>query len=153
MRTLLLSLCITSLVSFGLYGQSIDLEDMCSNYEHATTDKDLCKTMLEAMEQNKEYPVYLAYLGGLQSIWANHVRNPITKLKTFNKGKENLEKAFLMDSDNIEIRFIRWSVQKNAPKFLGYYQQIEEDEKFIKDNKHKIQSESLKQLVHKSHIE
>jgi len=152
-KTLFLSLCIGSLVCFGLYGQSIDLEYIRLNYEHATTDKELCRKMIEEMQRNKEHPVYLAYLGGLQSIWANHVGNPITKLKTFNKGKKNLEKAVPMDSENIEIRFIRWSVQKNAPRFLGYYQQIEEDKKFISDKKHKIQSESLKQLVQKSYVE
>lgn len=153
MRTLLLSLCFSAIISFGLHGQSIDLEYIRSNYEHASTDKTLCKKMMEGMEANNKNPVFLAYLGGLQSIWANHVWSPMAKYKTFNKGKNNIEKAVEMAPDNIEIRVIRWSVQHNAPRFLGYHQEIENDKQFINDNKHEIQSESLKQLLHKLEIE
>ena len=77
----------------------------------------------------------------------------MAKYKTFNKGKNNIEQAVEMAPDNIEIRVIRWSVQHNAPRFLGYHQEIENDKQFINDNKHEIQSESLKQLLHKLEIE
>ena len=63
MRTLLLSLCFSAIISFGLHGQSIDLEYIRSNYEHASTDKTLCKKMMEGMEANNKNPVFFSLFG------------------------------------------------------------------------------------------
>jgi hypothetical protein len=82
----------------------------------------------------------MGYLGGLQTIWANHVFNPINKLKTFKEGKINIEKAIKLDPDNVELRFIRLSIQKNAPSFLGYNSNINSDKEFIKSNQKTISS-------------
>ncbi len=37
--------------------------------------------------------INLAYLGGLLTIWANHLSNPISKLDTFKRDRNNIEKA------------------------------------------------------------
>ena len=129
--------------------QPMDLEYLRLNYGKAVTDKQLCSRLIEELKNKMENPVYLAYLGGFQTIWANHTMNPISKLQTFNKGKKNLEKAVEKDSNDIEIRFIRLSVQKNAPKFLGYYHHIETDEAFIKKHKYAVTSPSLLELINK----
>ena len=130
-----------------IQAQRIDLNFIRLNYGKAVSDKKLCHRMITELQTEKNTPVLLAYLGGLQTIWANHTINPISKLSTFNKGKKNLEKAVEMASEDIEIRFVRLSVQKNAPKFLGYHQQVEVDEVFIEKYKHTITSASLLQLI------
>ncbi|MGO3183237.1 MAG: hypothetical protein ACTIJ9_10425 [Aequorivita sp.] len=140
------------LISFGpidLKGQSIDLEYLRLNYENAVGNKELCHALIEALEIKKGEPVYLAYLSGLQTLWANHIINPIVKLGTFKKGRMNLERAVEMAPNNLEIRFIRLSVQKNAPRFLGYYENIETDEEFIKLHQQNISSVSLQRLINK----
>jgi hypothetical protein len=91
--------------------------------------------------------VMTAYLGGLQAIWANHVNNPISKLNTFTKGKKNIELALKKDSNNVEIRYIRLSIQKNTPAFLGYQSEIKMDQQFIEKNKHKVTSPTLKKNI------
>lgn len=48
----------------------------------------------------------MAYLGGLQTIWANHVFSPISKLNTFKEGKKNIEQAIKKEPENVELRFI-----------------------------------------------
>lgn len=142
-------LFIVCFIQMSLSAKSIDLDYLRKNYDKAVSDKELCSSMIEELKAERDNTIYLAYLGGLQTIWANHTMNPISKLRTFNEGKENLEKAVEMASDNIEIRFIRLSVQKNAPTFLGYYHQIETDEAFINKYKHSVKSATLLQLINK----
>ncbi|MBX2967581.1 MAG: hypothetical protein KF845_15675 [Cyclobacteriaceae bacterium] len=126
---------------------AMGLDYIRENYDKAVSDKNLCKTMIEELKPKQNNTVYLAYLGGLQTIWANHTINPISKLNTFNEGKKNIEKAVNDEPNNIEIRFVRLSVQKNTPSFLGYNHQIKEDEHFLKNNRHHVVSPVLLKLI------
>lgn len=124
------------------------LDKVRTNYNKLAADKALCKKMILALEETKDNSAtHLGYLGGLQTIWANHVFSPISKLNTFNKGKKNLEQAIKKEPKNVELRFIRLSVQKNAPSFLGYYSNIKEDMQFIKNNRSGIKSEILNKHI------
>ena len=131
---------------FSAINYGMDLEYIRNHYQQAVSDKKMCEAMITELEKNSKNSVHLAYLGGLQSIWANHVGNPFSKLSTFKRGKTNIEKAVNSDSDNVEIRLIRLSVQKNCPAFLGYSKNIKEDEQFIIKHKEKINSSGLIQL-------
>lgn len=118
------------------------------NYTKAADDKSLCKTMISELEQMKNISTPgLAYLGAFQTIWAKHTYNPLSKLATFERGKKNIEMACENEPTNVEVRFIRLSVQKNAPAFLGYRANIKEDEEFLRKNRPQIQSEILQKNV------
>jgi hypothetical protein len=131
---------------------ALDLEYIRKNYSNAVNDEDLCRSFIDKLSKNAETNVHLAYLGAFQTIWANHVFNPASKLSTFNKGRSAIETALMKEPDNIEIRFIRFSVQKNCPSLLGYSSNIAADKKFLTDNLAKITSAQLKKMV-KSLIE
>ena len=104
--------------------------------------------MIEELELSKEKSVIaLAYLGGYQTIWANHVFNPLSKLATFKKGKNNIELAISKEPENVEIRYIRFSVQKNAPSFLGYNNNLKEDRDFLVKNKKNINSDFVQKNI------
>lgn len=90
----------------------IDLDYVRNNYNKAVANKNLCARMIEDLKPVKSEPLYLAYLGGLQAIWANHVVNPIAKLNTFREGRKNIEIAVLKEPNNVEVRFIRFSIKK-----------------------------------------
>ena len=112
----------------------LDLNSVRSGYAKAVDNKNVCSEMIRDLKPIQDNNVYLAYLGGYQTIWASHLFNPFLKLKTFNEGKKNIERAVNNDSQNTEIRLVRLSVQKNAPSFLRYESEIEEDETFIRKN-------------------
>lgn len=133
------------LLAYQLSAQTI--EEYRKNYMLATTDKDVCEAMIKQLTNHKNQPLHIAYLGAYQSIWANHVINPISKLSTFKKGKTNLENAISQDNNNIEIRFLRYSIQKNVPKFLNYYQALQADRIYILKNKNLVVDNSLKELI------
>ncbi|GGF67318.1 hypothetical protein [Wenyingzhuangia marina] len=65
---------------------------------------------------------------------AEFVWSPMQKLANFKKGKKMLESFIKEHPDNIEARYIRWLTQKKAPSFLGYHDNIKEDDEFIKKN-------------------
>lgn len=140
---ILLSLCIVC----SFKSSKIDLDYIRTHYEQAVSNKEICTAMIAGLEKPKLNNIELAYLGALQTIWANHTINPLSKLKTFDKGKTNIEQAVNSEKDNIEIRFVRLSIQKNCPKFLGYSSSVTEDEKYIKSHIDKIQHEGLKKMV------
>lgn len=117
------------------------------NYSKAVTDKTLCADMIKELETIKNEPIFLGYLGGLQIIWAKHVINPFRKLKTFKKGKTNLEKAIFIEPYNAELRLIRITIQKNTPQFLNYNANTIEDEIFIKKNRKTIKSPILQNHI------
>lgn len=126
----------------------IAVEDVRSNYSKVVSNRALCERMIgELMESKNNSATHLGYLGGLQTIWANHVFSPISKLKTFREGKKNIEKAIKKEPENVELRFIRLSVQKNAPSFLGYKSNINEDSAFIKENSLQIRSQILLKMI------
>ena len=64
-------------------------------------------------------------------IMAKHVRNPISKMTWFNKGKKMLEAAIKADEKDVELRCLRFGIQSNVPSFLNYKENINKDKKFI----------------------
>ncbi|HTO14373.1 MAG TPA: hypothetical protein VLZ83_01310 [Edaphocola sp.] len=148
-----LGLMVSSFILLTSFNYS-DLEVVRSNYNKLVSDKVMCEKMIDELVKTKEQsPVYLAYLGAAQTIWANHVFSPINKLNTFKKGRENIEKAIGRSPNNVEIRFIRLSVQKNAPSFLGYKSNIQQDTEFIEKYRDEIHSaillKNIKLLINK----
>lgn len=147
MIKLIATLSLFCLIQTHLFG--MDLEYVRANYDKAVTNKKLCRQLIEDLEKAEKSSLFLAYLGGLQTIWANHVFSPISKLNTFNQGKKNIEKAIASDKDNAEIRFIRLSVQKNAPSFLGYNSMIKTDKAFLRTHRTKITSQVVQNKIDK----
>jgi hypothetical protein len=77
-------------------------------------------------------PTIYAYNAAGIMTMANHVLWPGSKLSYFNKGKAKLEQVLKKYPDNIEIRYIRYAVQKGSPDFLGYRSNMKEDKIKIK---------------------
>lgn len=135
---------LLSTLFFFMSFNSVDLDVVRANYNKLVSNKELCEKIIAELTETKDNSAtHMAYLGGVQTIWANHVFSPISKLNTFKEGKKNIEQAIKKEPDNVELRFIRLSVQKNAPSFLGYKSNINEDTEFIKKNRNQISSDIL----------
>ncbi len=144
--TLLITLQATTAFGVSNYPE-LDLVQIRSDYPKAAVDKKACRLMIDELSKQNGGAVFLAYLGAYKAIWANHTINPISKLSTFEKGKKDIEAAVKLEPNNIEIRFIRLSIQKNCPSFLGYRKHIESDLKFIDGNKNSVSSPQLKKMI------
>lgn len=59
------------------------------------------------------------YIGTLQALKAKHSWNPYTKIKQIAAAERSFEKAITADPHNLELRYMRYSVEHNLPGFLG----------------------------------
>ncbi|AOW19204.1 hypothetical protein [Urechidicola croceus] len=84
--------------------------------------------------ENEESVTLKAYSAIMLFMKSRYVKFPTAKMKYFNKGKKRLEKLINENPDNIEIRYLRFFMQKQIPKFLGYNKNIEEDFLYIMNN-------------------
>ena len=124
------------------------LEEIRIGFGKMASDKELCQQSINQLKaMQAQSATHLGYLGGLQTIWANHAFNPINKWTTFSSGKKNIERAIQLEPHNAELRFIRLSVQKNAPSFLGYNTHIQTDKAFLKMNRKQLKSVHVEAYV------
>ncbi|MGB1314949.1 MAG: hypothetical protein ACPG4Y_02960 [Chitinophagales bacterium] len=125
------------------------------NYTQAQADfyTVLKKNNLEEIEKkinqlatNKESSVNNAYLGTLLMKKSDFLKDLKTKIATFKKGHQLLEKEISENQSNTEYRFLRLAIQENAPKILKYNTNIEEDALFITKNYYKL-NKGLKIII------
>ena len=91
--------------------------------------------------------VMLAYKSMALMFDARDAYNPYTKMSSFGKGKDLLESAVKKDLSNVEVRFLRFCVQSNAPFFLGYSGNIDEDKAVILNNWSQLKDDDLKEKI------
>ncbi|WP_316809740.1 hypothetical protein [Pedobacter heparinus] len=116
-------------------------------YFRAAEDKasaDKLLAMLSSTEE-KSIPLLICYKGVAEMLQAKHAGNPIMKWKRFKRGKIWIESAVKKSPENVEIRFLRFSVQTNLPAFLGYNGHIAADKFFLMEKLNTIEDLELKQ--------
>lgn len=72
-----------------------------------------------------------AYVGTLEALKAKHSWNPYNKVKYVKVAQKTLQKAVNMDKENMEIRFMRFSIEHFTPSFLGLSKNLDVDKKEI----------------------
>ncbi len=73
----------------------------------------------------------IAYIGTLEALKAKHSWNPYNKLKFVGQSQKTLQNAVEKEPHNIEIRFMRFSIQHFTPAFLGFSKELDLDRKEI----------------------
>ena len=76
-------------------------------------------------------PLILGYVGTLQALKSKHHWNPYSKLKYLQLATKTMNKAVAVAPMNLEIRFMRFSIQHYTPSFLGYSKQLAEDRQVL----------------------
>lgn len=67
------------------------------------------------------------YMAALEALKAKHTWNPYFKVKYLSDAEKSFKNAVANDPHNIEIRFMRFSVEHNVPGFLGYNKNLDAD--------------------------
>lgn len=73
----------------------------------------------------------LAYIGTLEALKAKHSWNPYQKMKFVSMAQKTMARAVKLEPGNLQIRFMRFSIQHYTPQFLGYSDELDEDRKAI----------------------
>ena len=85
-------------------------------------------------ERVSKCPIYHSYNIVSRILKSKYLRNPVKKVKVFNENTKLLDSLVASHPKKIEIRFLRYSIQLNAPKILGYTTFVKEDYEFIINN-------------------
>ncbi|MBC6111171.1 hypothetical protein ACFOG5_19020 [Pedobacter fastidiosus] len=72
-----------------------------------------------------------AYAGTLEALKAKHSWNPYNKIKYVKLSLNTMQKAINMDKENMEIRFMRFSIEHFTPSFLSFSKDLAVDRKEI----------------------
>jgi len=76
-------------------------------------------------------PLELGYIGSGYFIKCNYLSNPWYKFKYFNIGKQKLELAISQSRDQVELRYLRYTLQTNLPSLLNYNGNKKEDYRLL----------------------
>ena len=83
-------------------------------------------------------PVVLAYNCTGKLMLLEYSSNPFEKFRIFNAKTTQLDSLIHENPQQIEIRLLRYTVQKNSPYFLGYFTDICDDITCIKSHLDKV---------------
>ena len=113
-------------VMISIIGLSLNISKIHDELENIMKSEKQLSFHIEHIGNNSS-PELIAYRGLFKTAYAEHVFWPGTKLSYFNEGKEDIEQQISTNPDIIELYFIRLMVQLNAPSFLGYNDDMDDD--------------------------
>ena len=87
---------------------------------------------LKALKEDNQVEA-IGYIGAMYFVKSRIYKSPFKKMKYFKKGKSTLDEVIESNPFNIELLYIRYSLQKKVPKFLGYNTHIVEDLSMIQN--------------------
>ncbi len=127
----------------------LNITSVRTAYKTAVISKSEAIVFYEKLQKvtKQDKKVFVAYKGAATTLIAKQQKSIKKKKELFKKGVALVEYAIQKEPNNIEIRFIRLSIQQNIPKFLKYHKQIEVDKIYILSNIKKIKSTDLKKYV------
>ena len=106
-----------------IYSQQIELRKI---FERAVFQEVSCDSIIDFCK-GKVNQKCEAYLGAALILKAKHINSPISKLSVFRKGRKKLDDVIDKNPNFVEYRWLRYSLQKNAPGFLNYNKNLNID--------------------------
>lgn len=123
-------LLLSMLLVFCIDGSELD--SIRINYNRVDSKESL-EQFFEHIKAGKN-SLAVPYLASAYMQKAKYELLPTTKLKYFIKGKEMLEQFIVDHPKNIDARYVRYLVQNNIPRFLGYSDNIQQDKNFLNEH-------------------
>lgn len=108
------------------------IEEIRKHYKLAVNDASVANKLADKLKKvNQPDALTLAYQASVEALKAKHAWSPYTKLQQMNAYEKLMNEAIKMKPDDLEIRFLRYSIQLNTPLFLGYSNNLTEDKQAI----------------------
>ncbi|RZL34767.1 MAG: hypothetical protein EOO96_08695 [Pedobacter sp.] len=144
-----LAVLVFMMVSNFFSMSDVEVSALRKLYYEAAENKTAVKKLsaLLAKVNDNSDAILIGYRGATEMMEAKYAFNPVTKLSRFNKGKNYLEKAIKKEPKQVELRFIRFSIQTNLPSFLGYNDHIKIDKDALINSVVKIEDKQLKNNI------
>ncbi len=126
-------LLILTIVMMGSFTINTDGNLMLARiyFDKAVGDETGARNLMTLTEGKTDKAVLIAYNGVAYALMAKYVWSPYRKLENVNRGLEQLNRAVAVDANDIEIRFLRLSVEENIPDKVKFKKHITDDKTFI----------------------
>ncbi len=137
------------LLIWSLSAPDLSVHEVRLQFHAATSSEKVCSKLIVSLERytEKDHPLYTGYRGGANMVMAKHVLNPFNKLSYFKRGRDLLERAIRSDRNNVELRFLRYTIQTNVPGILGYKSNLEADRQYIERSLGTLKDAELKKII------
>ena len=128
--------------------QTNNLDQIRKSYIESAQSEENIKKLISKCEEykSKNDSIVYAYRTVADLMLIKYKYNPLYKLKLFTEYSRKLDLIVTNNFKNIEIRFLRYCIQKQTPRFLGYNDNQELDYQFITQNID-IQSKELQKYI------
>jgi hypothetical protein len=127
-----LILIFAFIITLPFINKANDLDQIRRDYITAIENSEKADKLCTQLEKIKNpSALEMAYLGSVQAIKAKHAWNPVNKMSYLGKGFEIINQAVAKDPNNLEVRFLRFSLQYYVPAFLGYSKNLITDKNKI----------------------
>ena len=113
-------------IVFNLFAEVSGPIDEVRNQFLEVSSLEQVDSFIKILEKNPSVEAE-GYYATMLFMKSKFVKFPITKYKYFKKGKKQLDSLINNNKNNVEIRYLRFLLQSEIPKFLGYYKNIEDD--------------------------
>jgi len=124
--------CFLFVACFAVNGFAYDIQKIRRDYVEAIKNADVADKLYKDLKAIKNpSPLIMAYLGSADAVRAKHSWNPVNKMAFLKQGCKTIDKAVELSPNQLEIRFLRFSLEHFLPPFLGYSKHLEIDKKKI----------------------
>ncbi len=111
---------------FFLLGNQNSAVDEVRNTFPEIKSNEQVNYFIKQFENNKTVTAK-SYTAVMYFMKSKLVKFPLTKYSYFKKGKKQLDGLIDNNKNNVEIRYLRFLLQSEMPKFLGYCKNLEAD--------------------------
>tara|TARA_B100001250_G_C19606020_1_gene702793 strand:- start:158 stop:685 length:528 start_codon:yes stop_codon:yes gene_type:complete len=123
-------LLFTTLSYSSLTGND-ELIQLREGFRQAVVNQQVDAFYHQVTINNSDESVIQAYTACAYALKAKTAWNPFTKLSQVRMYEQLMEQASLKSPNNIEIRFLRFSIEYNLPTWLGMSEHLNEDQQYI----------------------
>lgn len=110
----------------------IDIDILRQEYLKAVDDDKSVDYLLAALAKQKPAnALVIAYQACLETLKAKMLWNPLEKLAIVKQSQQTFAKAISISPHQLEIRFLRYSIQLALPAYLYLSNEMGEDKKLI----------------------
>ena len=141
-KVVFIFLCFTYIIGSS---QDLLIKEIRTTYINANNLEKVNKLITLTSFNTKE-PIVQAYYNVANLILIDYQFNPFEKLVKFKRYSKELDNLIEYNYKNLELRLLRYAVQKKAPRFLKYNKQVDLDLNFIMENKSK-ESVELQEFI------
>lgn len=114
--------------SFAGFNQKTDIAELRKQMLRAIKSPETTDSLYNNLKTIiKKPPLVIAYFGALEALKAKNSWNPYNKIKYLNLSSKTVDQAVNASPNDMEIRFIRFSIQTNLPHFLGLNKDLPAD--------------------------